>query len=112
VTGSKRARPEDDSSNGGTAGADGTEPAPKRARLGDDSSGPGVSADGGSGAAEPAGGLSLEEEQLLLRACELEAWRVCMAAGFDRAVAATAVGLLKRFYVRTRLTDYPPREMM
>jgi hypothetical protein len=104
ATGSKRSRPEDD--------ADGMQPGAKRARLDESGGNNGASATAPGAGSKHTPPLSVDDEQLVLRAAELETWRVCMAAGFDRAVAATAVCLLKRLYVNTPLTDYPPAEMM
>lgn len=76
--------------------------APKRARL-----------DGGaSSAAADAGPLSLADELRLQRHYERDVVRLCKAAGFDRAVLATAVVALKRFYLRSAPTEAPPSEVV
>jgi hypothetical protein len=48
----------------------------------------------------------------LLRFYELELQRACRDASFDRAVTATAVVFLKRFYLRQTAALLPPSELM
>lgn len=56
--------------------------------------------------------LSLADELALQRHFEREALRLCKAAGFDRAILATAVMALKRLYLSAAPTELPPSEML
>lgn len=56
--------------------------------------------------------LSVDEEQELISWGIIEILSLCNRAGFDRAVAATAAVFFRRFYLRSKLIEYPPHEMM
>lgn len=89
----------------GVAEAQGGEAPAKRRRVED-------AAGAGSAAAPPDGPLSLDEELVLQRHYEREIVRLCKTAGFDRAILATAVAVLKRFYAVAAPTEYPPCEVV
>jgi hypothetical protein len=102
--GVKRPRAEEAAAGGGGGGG-GADAPPKRVR----------GEDGGAGA--PAGGgaqpyLTLAEEGALLEWASLALLRLCRCAALDRAVTATALVFLRRFYVAGLFVEYPPHEMM
>ena len=58
------------------------------------------------------GPLDLQEELELQRHYERDIIRLCKVTGFDRAILATSVAILKRFYLVSAPTEYPPSEIM
>ena len=88
ASGQKRPRPLDD---GGNERGEGSS---KRAR------------------AEADGSASLAQEQAYLDWCCLALLRMCRLGQLDRAVTATALVYLRRFYVRSLFVHYPPHEML
>ena len=62
--------------------------------------------------AEAGGGATLAQEQAYLDWCCLALLRMCRLGQLDRAITATALVYLRRFYVRSLFVHYPPHEML
>ena len=61
---------------------------------------------------EPVTESAVEDEQAYLDWCSLALLRMCHLAQFDRAITATALLYLRRFFIDTPFTHYPPHEML
>jgi hypothetical protein len=53
-----------------------------------------------------------DDEEALVDWSSRAPLRLCRAAPFDRAITSTALIFFRRFYLRAKLAEYPPHEMM
>jgi hypothetical protein len=116
ATGSKRERPSDDADVAPVS----TSKKSRRDVTADEASAPGAE-DDGTRATGHQGGLDLlprgpyltiAEESAILNWSALALLRICRLAPFDRAITSIALVFFHRFYLRARLAEYPPHEMM
>lgn len=117
TTGSKRGRPIDDADTAPVS----TSKKSRRDVAAGDASAPDTDGDSKAVHALGRGGLdmlprgtylSIDEESAILDWASLALLRLCRLAPFDRAITSIALVFFRRFYLRARLAEYPPHEMM
>lgn len=90
----------------GSESSGATGPPAKRARILDEDAATGSAASGQDASRHTA--LSQADQLRLVRLCCRDVIRICKEAHFDRAIMATAVAFLQRFYLSCALTENSP----